>query len=119
LSLSIYSIRISVFREEGIENNVYGWCTSNITSEVLEDWQNEQILPVGEKSFGASVGTCAPGSFPDLSSRIFCLLGSLSRPSVSEAELSDLNCPIFSFKFPFPVLALFKEEFPSLSGGNG
>jgi len=112
-------MRITVgIREKGIENNGYSWYTSNITSEVLEDWQKEQILPVGEKSFGASIANCAPGSFPDLWSIIFCLLVSLSRPSVSEAELSDLNCPIFSFNFTFPVLALFKEELPSLSGGG-
>ncbi|KAG4926798.1 hypothetical protein JHK85_053284 [Glycine max] len=76
----------------------------------------DQILPVGHESI---LGNGAPGSFPGLKSRFFCLLRSLARPSVSEAELLDLSCPILSFKFPFPVLAIFSEEFSNLPGSNG
>jgi hypothetical protein len=39
---------------------------SYITSEILEDWQNKQMLVFGHKSFGAFEGMSAPGSFSKL-----------------------------------------------------
>lgn len=98
-----------------------------ITSEVLEDLQKEHMLVFEHKSRStpgsrfvlqsevSSLWKFTLGWMSSLScGRFFGLLGFLIRPSVSEAELSDLKWILFS-NTSFSLHALFDEQLSNLS----